>query len=147
VKSQALKRLAGKKEEIMSLNDPTSNLLTSIRNAMQARKETVDVPASKLSEHILEIFKSTGYVEDFKPMKTNVQGSFKIYLKYEGRKPAITGIKRISKPGLRVYAKRDEIPRVLNGLGTAVISTSKGVISSQEAKKSRVGGEVLCYIW
>lgn len=131
----------------MSLNDPISNLLTTLRNGSQARKETVDVPASKMTQRILEIFKNEGYVEDLKLMKTNAQGSFKVYLKYENRKPIITGVKRISKPGLRVYKQNNEIPRVLNGLGTAVISTSKGVVDDREARKMNVGGEILCYIW
>lgn len=131
----------------MSLNDPISNLLTILRNGTQVKKETVDVPASKLTERILEIFKAEGYIQDFKLMKTNVQGSFKVYLKYENKKSTITGVKRISKPGLRVYKQNDEIPRVLNGLGTAVISTSKGVLDDREARKMNVGGEVLCYIW
>jgi len=131
----------------MSLNDPISNVLTIIRNGIQAKKETVDVLASKLTGTILENFKSAGYIEDFKLMKDSVQGSFKVYLKYENEKSAIIGLKRISKPGLRVYAKSDKIPRVLNGMGTAVISSSKGVISDREARKMKVGGEVLCYIW
>jgi len=131
----------------MSLNDPISNLLTIIRNGIQAKKETVDVLASKLTETILENFKSDGYIEDFKLMKDSVQGSYKVYLKYDNEKSAIIGLKRISKPGLRVYAKSDNIPRVLNGMGTAVISSSKGVINDREARKMKIGGEVLCYIW
>lgn len=131
----------------MSLNDPISNVLTNIRNGIQIKEETVDVPASKLVGRILEIFKTDGYIEDFRLMKVTAQGSYKVYLKYENKKPAIIGLKRISKPGLRVYARRYKIPRVLNGLGTAVISTSKGVISDREARKLKVGGEVLCYIW
>lgn len=131
----------------MSLNDPISNLLTNIRNAYQARKETVDVPATKTSGKILEIFKEDGYLEDFKLMKDSVQGSYKIYLKYDDNKPIVVGIKRISKPGLRVYVQHDKLPRVLNGLGTAVISTSKGVMTCRSARKEKIGGEVLCYIW
>jgi small subunit ribosomal protein S8 len=131
----------------MSLNDPISNLLTIIRNGIQAKKDTVDVLASKLTGRILEIFKSDGYIEDFKLMKDSVQGTYKIYLKYDAKKPVIIGLKRISKPGLRVYAKSDKIPRVLNGMGTSVISSSKGVMSGREAHKLKVGGEVLCYIW
>jgi len=131
----------------MSLSDPISNLLTVIRNGAQAHKETVDIRASKLSGRILEIFKQDGFIEDFRKMQDNVQGSFKVYLKYKGKKAVITGIKRISKPGLRVYIKSDEVPRVLNGLGTAVISTSKGVITDREARKPKMGGEVLCHIW
>ncbi|MCR4336577.1 MAG: 30S ribosomal protein S8 [Candidatus Omnitrophica bacterium] len=131
----------------MSLTDPIADMLTSVRNALQANKETVDVPASKLIGHILEIFKAAGYVEDFRSLKTNTQGTFKIYLKYADKKSAIIGLKRISKPGLRVYAARNRVPRVLNGLGTAVISTSKGVLDDRQARKLNVGGEVICYIW
>ena len=131
----------------MSLNDPISNLLTHIRNAAQVRLETVDVPASKLSGKILEIFKTDGYIEDYRPMKTDTQGSFKVYLKYQNKKSVIIGIKRISRPGIRIYAPSDAIPKVLNGLGTAVLSSSKGVITDREARKLKVGGEVLCYIW
>ncbi len=131
----------------MSLNDPIANMLTCIRNAIQAKKQTVDIRASKLNGNILEIFKSNGYIEDFRLMKNDVQGSFKVYLKYSGSKAAIIGLKRISKSGLRVYATRNKIPRVLNGLGTAVISTSKGVLDDNEARRQGVGGEVLCYIW
>ena len=131
----------------MSLNDPIANMLTSIRNANQAKKPTLDIPASKLSGKILEIFKNQGYIEDYRLMKNDVQGTFKVYLKYEGKKSAIIGIKRISKSGLRVYTPRNKIPRVLNGFGTAVISTSKGVLDDNEARRQGVGGEILCYIW
>ena len=131
----------------MSLSDPISNCLTNIRNAIQARKETVDIPASKLIGKILEIFKNDGYIEDFRLMKSNVQGSFKVYLKYQAKKSAIVGLKRISRPGIRIYKTRDTLPRVLNGMGTAVLSTSRGVINDREARKMKVGGEILCYIW
>jgi small subunit ribosomal protein S8 len=132
----------------MSLTDPIANMLTSIRNAIQATKDTVDVPASKLTEKILGIFKNYGYIEDFRILKDTAQGTIKIYLKYEkGKKPVVMGLKRISKPGLRVDATRDRIPKVLNGLGTAVLSTSKGVVDDKEARELKVGGEVLCYIW
>lgn len=131
----------------MSMSDPISNLLTIIRNGVQVRKETVDIPASRMNEKILSIFKKNGYVEDYRMMKTNVQGAYKVYLKYENRKSTITGLTRISKPGLRVYKQKSELPRVLNGMGTAVISTSKGVVDEREARQMNVGGEVLCYIW
>lgn len=131
----------------MSLNDPISNLLTIIRNGVQVRKETVDIPASKLLGKVLEIFKNDGYIEDYRLMKNDVQGTFKVYLKYDSKLPSIVGLKRVSRSGLRVYSKSDKIPRVLNGMGTAVLSTSKGVISDSEARKLKVGGEVLCYIW
>lgn len=93
------------------------------------------------------IFKDEGYIEDFRLMKDSVQGTYKVYLKYEENKPVIIGLKRISKPGLRVYKGKDELPRVLNGLGVAVISTSKGVMNDREARKQNIGGEILCHIW
>ena len=131
----------------MSLTDPISNLLTNIRNAAHTQKETVDIPASKLGEKILGIFKNDGYIEDFRLLKDNKQGTLKVYLRYDNKQSAIIGLKRISRPGLRVYARQGKIPRVISGLGTAVISTSKGVITDKEARKNKVGGEVLCYIW
>lgn len=131
----------------MSLSDPISNLLTNIRNASMVAAETTEVPASKASTRILEILKEDGYIEDFQLMKGNVQGTLKVYLKYENRQPAITGLKRISKPGLRVYTGSQDLPRVLNGLGIAVISTSKGVITDREARKQNLGGEVVCHVW
>ncbi|HPN89037.1 MAG TPA: 30S ribosomal protein S8 [Candidatus Omnitrophota bacterium] len=131
----------------MSLNDSISNMLTIVRNGVRGQKETVDVPASKLIGKILDVFKNDGYIEDFRLMKDSAQGTYKIYLKYEGKKPAITGLRRVSRPGLRIYAKNNEIPRVLNGLGTAILSTSKGIFSDREARKIKTGGEVLCYIW
>ncbi len=131
----------------MSLSDPIANSLTHIRNATQARKETVDIPASKLIEHMLQIFKDEGYIEDYRLLKNNTQGILKVYLRYENKKSSIRGLKRISKPGLRIYSEYDKLPRVLNGLGTAVISTSKGVMRDREARKLKVGGEVICYIW
>lgn len=131
----------------MSLTDPIANLLTNIRNANRVKKETVEVPASRLTERVLEIFKNDGYIEDFRLLKTNAQGTFKIYLKYDNKGPAIIGLRRISRPGLRIYAKSDRVPRVISGLGTAVISTSRGVITDREARKLKVGGEVVCYIW
>ena len=131
----------------MSVSDPIANMLTSIRNAQKVRKDTVDIPASKLIEKILAIFKQDGYIEDYRLLKDNKQGVLKVYLKYENKKPMISGIKRVSRSGLRVYAGISEIPRVLNGLGSAVISTSKGVVNDKEARKIKIGGEVLCYIW
>ena len=129
------------------LSDTVANCLTIIRNGAKVKKESVDIPASKTIEKMLGIFKKDGYIEDFRLMKANAQGTFKVYLKYQGKKPSIIGIKRVSRPGLRVYAQNDRIPRVLNGLGSAIISTSKGVIDDREARKLKIGGEVLCYIW
>ena len=131
----------------MSLSDPISNLLTIIRNGIQAKKDSVDIPASKMNGRVLDIFKQDGYIEDFRLMQDSVQGSYKVYLRYQGKEPVIRGLKRISRPGLRVYTRSTRVPRVLNGLGTSVISTSKGVLSGKEAYKQKIGGEVLCYIW
>ena len=132
----------------MSLTDPISNLLTNVRNAARTKKETVDIPASKLGQKILEIFKLDGYIEDYRLIKDNKQGLLKVYLKYlSDKNSAIIGVKRVSRPGLRVYVKNDKIPRVINGLGTAVLSTSKGIMTDREARQGNIGGEVLCYIW
>ena len=132
----------------MSVSDPISNILTVIRNAVHTRKETVEFPASKLAEKIISIFKSNGYIEDFRLLKDDKQGILKVYLKYKlNKKAAIMGLRRISKPSLRIYVTKESIPRVINGLGTAIISTSKGVISDKEARQLKVGGEVICYIW
>ena len=131
----------------MAVSDSIANMLTIIRNGIGVRKDTVDVPASKLNEQILELIKKDGYIEDFRLLNDNKQGVIKIYLKYAGRKNVISGLKRISKPGLRVYVKNDEIPRVLSGLGMAVISTSQGIIDDKDAHKLNIGGEVLCYVW
>ena len=131
----------------MAVPDPIANMLTIIRNALKVRKDTVDIPASKINEKILEIFKREGYIEDVRILKDQKQGVLKAYLKYDNKQPVISGLQRVSKSGLRVYAQNDEIPRVLNGMGTAVISTSKGVLDDKEARKLKIGGEVLCYIW
>ncbi len=131
----------------MSVSDPIANTLTVLRNAMRVKKETVEFPASKLLESMMTIFKNDGYIEDARLLKDDKQGILKVYLKYENNKSVIMGIKRVSRPGLRVYADNASIPRVLNGLGTAVLSTSKGVMSDREARKLKIGGEVLCSIW
>jgi len=131
----------------MSVSDPIADTLTIIRNAANARKETAEFPASKLLERMMAIFKTDGYIEDFRLLKDNKQGVLKVYLKYENTKPSIIGIKRVSRPGLRVYTDNVTIPKVLNGLGTAVISSSKGLVTDREARKLKIGGEVLCYIW
>src|SRR6202142_3604676 len=131
----------------MSVSDPIADTLTIIRNATRARKETVEFPASKLLERMLAIFKTAGSIENFRLLKDNKQGVLKVYLKYENTKPQIIGIKRVSRPGLRVYTDNNRIPKVLNGLGTAVISSSKGLVTDREARKLKIGSEVLCYIW
>ena len=130
------------------MTDPIADMLTRIRNANQMRYKEVEVPASKMKTSIAEILKNEGYIADFKIKKNNVQDIIVLNLKYgENKERVITGLKRISKPGLRVYAKAEELPRVLNGLGIAIISTSKGLMVDREARKQSLGGEVLAYIW
>jgi len=131
----------------MSVSDPIADTLTILRNASNARHETAEFPASKLLERMMAIFKTDGYIEDYRLLKDNKQGVLKVYLKYDNSKPVIMGIKRVSRPGLRVYTDNVKIPRVLNGLGSAVISSSKGLVTDREARKLKIGGEVLCYIW
>ena len=132
----------------MSVTDPIADMLTRIRNANQMRYKEVEVPASKIKEEIARILKETGFIADYKIKKNDVQNIIVLNLKYGDKKErVITGLKRISKPGLRVYAKAEEIPRVLNGLGIAIISTSKGIMTDKEARGENLGGEVLAYIW
>ena len=132
----------------MSVTDPIADLLTRIRNANQMRYNEVVVPSSKMKLEIVEILKNEGYIASYKIDKNEVQDNIIITLKYgKNKERVISGLKRISKPGLRVYAKNDEIPKVLNGLGIAIISTSKGIMTDKEARKENIGGEVLAYIW
>ncbi|TCT21090.1 SSU ribosomal protein S8P [Melghiribacillus thermohalophilus] len=132
----------------MTMTDPIADMLTRIRNANMVRHEKLEVPASKLKKEIAEILKREGFIRDYEYIEDNKQGILRIFLKYgPNNERVITGLKRISKPGLRVYAKADELPRVLNGLGIAVVSTSKGVLTDKEARQQAVGGEVLAYIW
>lgn len=132
----------------MVVTDPIADMLTRIRNAQVARHETVDVPASNMKKSIAQILLSEGYIKGFNVIDDGVQGVIRINLKYGSNKTkAITGLKRISRPGLRVYARKDQIPKVLGGLGIAIISTSKGVMTSREARAQGVGGEVLAYVW
>lgn len=132
----------------MVMTDPIADMLTRIRNANKARHEKLELPASNLKRQIADILKREGFVRDYEFVADNKQGVLRINLKYGvNEQHVITGLKRISKPGLRVYAKADEIPRVLNGLGIAIISTSKGLLSDKEAREQTVGGEVLAYIW
>lgn len=130
------------------LTDPIADMLTRIRNANHQRHETVDIPASKIKLAIAEILKEEGYIADYEVIEENVQGTIRISLKYINEKErVITGIRRISKPGLRIYVNSNEIPTVLGGLGIAIISTSAGIMTDKEARKQKVGGEVLCYVW
>ena len=134
------------------VSDTIADMLTRIRNANQMRYEEVRVPASKIKNEIARILKEEGFMKDYRiensDENSNVQDTIVITLKYTDKKErVITGLKRISKPGLRVYAKNDEVPRVINGLGIAILSTSKGIMTDKEARKENVGGEVLAYIW
>ena len=131
----------------MNITDPIADMLTRIRNANAQRHETVDVPASKLKKSIAEILLEEGYIKSFEEIEDNSQGIIRITLKYVNKQKVISGLKRISKPGLRVYASKDELPKVLDGLGIALISTSKGIMTDKKARQEGIGGEVLAYIW
>jgi len=132
----------------MITTDPIADMLTRIRNAGQAKFKTVDIPASNMKRDIAEILFNEGYIKSYEEIKNDNQGIIRISLKYtEKGKKVISGLKRISKPGLRIYASKDELPKVLNGLGIALISTSKGIMTDKQARQLGVGGEVLAYIW
>ncbi|EPZ45878.1 MULTISPECIES: 30S ribosomal protein S8 [Alicyclobacillus] len=132
----------------MIISDPIADMLTRIRNANQVRHEKVEIPGSNIKRAIAEILKNEGYVRDTEFVDDNQQGVIRLFLKYgKGQERVITGLKRISKPGLRVYVNHDNIPRVLGGLGVAILSTSKGILTDREARQQGIGGEVLCYIW
>ena len=131
----------------MLVNDPIADMLTRIRNAQIAGHDTVSIPASNMKKSIAKILLSEGFVKNVEFLKEGVQGSIRVTLKYADKRPVIVGLKRISRPGLRVYARCNEIPKVLGGLGTAILSTPKGVMTDRDARKSVVGGEVLAYIW
>ena len=132
----------------MLMNDPIADMLTRVRNALIARHDTVTLPASNMKKSIAKILLDEGYIKSVDYVDDGLQGQIKIVLKYaEGKQSVIKGLKRISKPGLRVYARTEELPKVLGGLGIAIVSTSKGVMTDKEARKAGVGGEVLAYIW
>lgn len=132
----------------MVMSDPIADMLTRIRNANVVRHETVEMPASKAKKEIAEILKREGFIRDAEYIEDSKQGIIRIFLKYgSNNERVISGLKRISKPGLRVYTKSTEVPRVLGGLGIAIISTSKGVMTDKEARQSKAGGEVICYVW
>ncbi|MCC3145069.1 30S ribosomal protein S8 [Halanaerobium sp. Z-7514] len=132
----------------MNITDPIADMLTRIRNANSVGKSRVDIPASNIKNNIGELLKKEGFISDVKLVERKPQNMIRVYLKYgENDEKVITGLKRISKPGLRVYVAKDEVPRVLGGLGIAVISTSQGVMSDKEAREKGIGGEVLCYVW
>ncbi|MBP0727070.1 30S ribosomal protein S8 [Bacillus sp. RG28] len=132
----------------MVMTDPIADMLTRIRNANMVRHEKLELPGSNLKKEVAEILKREGFIRDVEYIEDNKQGIIRIFLKYGvNNERVITGLKRISKPGLRVYAKTDEVPRVLNGLGIAILSTSKGLMTDKEARQAKTGGEILAYVW
>ena len=132
----------------MQITDPIADLLTRIRNANASKHESVDVPASNMKKAIVEILKNEGYIKEYQVIEDGKQGVIRITLKYGPKnEKVISGLKRVSKPGLRFYAGADELPRVLKGLGIAIVSTSKGIMTDKEARKAHVGGEVLAFVW
>ena len=131
----------------MNITDPIADMLTRIRNANAQRHETVDIPSSKMKKTIADILLEEGYIKAVEEIEDNGQGIIRITLKYVNKQKVITGLKRISKPGLRVYANKEELPRVLGGIGTALISTSKGIMTDKKARQEGVGGEVLAFVW
>ena len=132
----------------MSMTDPVADYLTRIRNGQSRLKDYVDIPCSNLKKRISYILKEEHFVRDYIEIKDNKQNMLRVFLKYDSNNsPVINGIKRVSKPGCRIYASSDNLPRVLNGLGISIITTSRGIISNKKAKKLSVGGEVLCYVW
>ncbi|MFC3209881.1 MULTISPECIES: 30S ribosomal protein S8 [Planomicrobium] len=132
----------------MTMTDPIADMLTRIRNANMVRHEKLELPASNVKKDIAEILKREGFVRDVEYVEDDKQGMIRIFLKYgANNERVITGLKRISKPGLRVYAKTDEVPRVLNGLGIALVSTSQGLVTDKEARAKQIGGEIIAYVW
>ena len=132
----------------MSLNDPIGDMITTIRNANAVQKEKLDVPFSTLKEAILKVMKNEGFIRTYKRIDAKPQHLLRVYLREEGERGAlIAGLKRVSKPGLRVYVPKKKIPRVLGGLGIAILSTPKGLLTDRQARKEKIGGEVICYVW
>jgi len=131
----------------MQISDVIGDMLTRIRNASNSKHETVDVPASNMKKAIADILVNEGYIKGYQVIEDGKQGVIRIALKYVGKQKAITGLKRVSKPGLRVYANCEDMPRVMNGLGIAIVSTSKGVMTDKAARKANIGGEVLAFVW
>ncbi|HHU24123.1 MAG: 30S ribosomal protein S8 [Bacilli bacterium] len=131
----------------MVMTDPIADMLTRIRNASQMKHPKVSMPASKIKMEVLRVLKEEGYISDYEKIEDSKQGIINVTLRYVDKVRAITGIKRISKPGLRVYAKSDELPKVLNGLGIAIVSTSSGLMTDREARQRKLGGEIIAFVW
>ncbi|MBE6582231.1 MAG: 30S ribosomal protein S8 [Ruminococcaceae bacterium] len=131
----------------MQMSDVIADMLTRIRNASNAKHETVDIPASNMKKSIADILAKEGYIKGYNIVEDGKQGIIRVTLKYNGKDKAIKGLRRVSKPGLRIYASCEDMPRVMNGLGVAIVSTSKGVMTDKEARKNNIGGEVLAFVW
>ena len=132
----------------MHITDTIADMLTRIRNANNAKHDTVDIPASNMKKAIAQILLDEGYIKSFQVVEDGKQGNIRVVLKYgQGKSPVIQGLRRVSKPGLRIYASREDMPRVMKGLGVAILSTNKGVMTDRQARKENVGGEVLAFIW
>ena len=131
----------------MQMSDVIADMLTRIRNANNAKHETVDVPASNMKRSIADILVNEGYIKGYNIVEDGKQGIIRIALKYNGKEKVIKGLRRVSKPGLRIYASAEDMPRVMNGLGVAIVSTSKGLMTDKQARKSNIGGEVLAFVW
>lgn len=131
----------------MSLSDPIADYLTRIRNAITAKHDKVDIPSSRVKVDITKILKEEGFISNYKVQEDKKQGFIRIFLKYSDGTPVITGLKQISKPGCRIYSMKDKVPRVIGGLGVAIVSTSKGIMTGDQSQKAGVGGELLCEVW
>ncbi len=131
----------------MSLSDPIADYLARIRNAISAKHDKVDIPASRLKLEITKILKDEGFIQNFKVQEDNKQGVIRIFLKYTDGAPVITGLKQVSKPGRRIYSPKDAVPKVIGGLGVAIVSTSRGIMTGEQSQKTGIGGEVICEVW
>ncbi len=131
----------------MSLSDPVADYLARIRNAISAKHEKVDIPASRIKVEITRILKEEGFIQNFKIQEDRVQSTIRVFLKYSDGSPVISGLKQVSKPGRRIYAHKDKVPKVVGGLGISIVSTSKGIMTADQSHKVGVGGEVLCQVW
>jgi small subunit ribosomal protein S8 len=129
------------------MTDPIADFLTRVRNAVQARHKFVEIPASRMKANLAEILKSQGFISDYERIEEGPQGFIRLNLRYVGGEPSVVGLRRVSRPGLRRYAGATELPRVKNGLGIAIISTSEGLMTDKEARRRNIGGEVLCFVW
>jgi small subunit ribosomal protein S8 len=131
----------------MSLSDPVADYLARIRNAISAKHDKVDIPASRVKVEITRILKEEGFIQNYKIQEDRVQGTIRVFLKYSDGSPVITGLKQVSKPGRRIYAHKDKVPKVVGGLGISIISTSRGIMTGDQSHRTGVGGEVLCQVW